>query len=272
MKIKVMQYNVLTGFRKLEEPYNLEGNRLELAKKIISKENPDILLLNEAYFETKNDSGILMDYQKLFGFKYYVHGNYIGGLSPFWGCVVLSKYPILESENKNKNKRGHFSCKIKLNEKELNLDLIHLAPAPFSSSEEQKIDIQEILKKKKKNYILSGDFNSLSPLDEYEKERMISSWKKFTEDAEAILNEMLKKKAVEEVLAHGLIDTYREKNNNFDFTIPTDFLSKDKNSGTRIDYIFCSKDFKVLKSGIIKNKFSEQASDHYLTYAVLELK
>ena len=46
----------------------------------------------------------------------------------------------------------------------------------------------------------------------------------------------------------------------------------DKGSGIRIDYIFCSTDFKVLDSVIVKNKLTELASDHYPIYSVLEIK
>jgi len=62
---------------------------------------------------------------------------------------------------------------------------------------------------------------------------------------------MLKCKAVKFILDKDLLDTYKFKNKIFDFTVPTDLRSKNKNSGIRIDYIFCSKDFKILDSGIV---------------------
>lgn len=103
-----MQYNVRTGFRKTKKPYEYEGKRLELAKEIIQKENPDILILNEAYFESKNSSGILMNYQEIFNFPFYAHGNFKNGLIPFWGNVVLSKFPIARVINKSKGLSGLF--------------------------------------------------------------------------------------------------------------------------------------------------------------------
>ena len=39
----------------------------------------------------------------------------------------------------------------------------------------------------------------------------------------------------------------------------------------RVDYIFCSKDFKILDSNIIKNKLTEKASDHYPITATVEI-
>ena len=100
---------------------------------------------------------------------------------------------------------------------------------------------------------------------------MIGAWSKFEKNAEKTIKEMLKRDAVKFVLSKGLIDTHKTKNKVFDFSIPTDFLSKDKSSGIRIDYIFCSEEFKVLNSGIIKNRFTEEASDHYPIFAELEI-
>lgn len=270
MKIKIMQYNIRTGFRKLERPYDFEGKRMVYAKKIIKKENPDILILNEAYFESKNKSGIIMDYQKIFGFQYYAHGNYKKGLSPYWGHAILSKFPIIKEINKSQGHSGLLRAKIKIKDKIINLDVVHISPMPYLSSKKQEHFTKKLLKNKE-NYVLTGDFNSLSPEDKYQKAEMTKAWKKFDKNAGKVIKEMLKKDAVKYILSKGLIDTYKIKNKNFDFSIPTDFLSKNKSSGIRIDYIFCSKDFKVIKSGILKNKMTEKASDHYPIYALLEI-
>ena len=272
MKIKVMQYNIRTGFRNEKPPFCFEANRLLLAQKIVKKLNPDILLLNEAYFESDNSAGILMNYGALFHFPHYAHGNYKKGMSPFWGSALLSKYPIVKIENKNAGLKGWLSCQIKVGKKVLNVLLTHISPIPFLSSKQQVASIKQLLKRKKKNIIFSGDFNALSPLDHYQKEKLLASWKKFDTNASNTVYELLKREAISEVLRTGLIDTYKEKNTKFDFTIPTDFLSKDKGSGIRIDYIFCSTDFKVLDSVIVKNKLTELASDHYPIYSLLEIK
>jgi endonuclease/exonuclease/phosphatase family metal-dependent hydrolase len=276
MKIKLMQYNIRTGFRNTEKPYDFEGNRMELVKEVVKKEKPDILVLNEAYFESKNRSGILMDYQKIFNFPFYAHGNYKYGFSPFWGNAILSKYPIIEIENKNKGFIGKLSVKIKIKNSLVNLDATHISPIGSRkdgclSSKGQEIGVKQVLKDKKKNYILAGDFNSLSPLDEYNENEMIESWSKIVKDSRKQIKEMLKRDAIKYVLSTGLVDSYKLKNKKFDFTIPTDFLSKDKSTGIRIDYLFCSLDLRIIESGIIKNKLTEQASDHYPTYIVLDM-
>ncbi len=271
MKIKVMQFNIRTGFRIADEPYSLEGKRLEYAKKLINNEKPDILAINEAYFESENKSGILVNYQDIFNYPYYTHGNYKGGLSPFWGSAILSKFPIIGSENNNKGLGGCLRTKIQINDKIINLDLTHISPIPYLSNKKQEKTIKEIFKKTNKNYILTGDFNSLSPLDNYNQKEMLNAWSKIFKDANKQIKEMLKRDAVRFVLSKGLIDSYKEKNKVFEYTIPTDFLSKNKSTGIRIDYIFCSKEFKVIDSGIIKNQLTEKASDHYPIYAILEI-
>ena len=271
MKIKIMQYNIRTGFRKTEKPYNYEENRIHIAKNIIKKEDPDVLILNEAYFESKNKSGILMDYQKIFGFPFYAHGNYKNGPNPFWGHALLSKYPIIESLNKSRGLAGLFRNRIKIRNKIINLDIAHISPIPYLSSKKQEEFIKKILADKPKSYILSGDFNSLSPEDRYDEEKMIKLWSKFEKNAKKVIGEMLKRDSIRCVLSRGLIDTYKAKNKKFGFTIPTDFLSKDKSSGIRIDYIFCSKEFKVINSGIIRNNLTEKASDHYPIYATMDI-
>jgi endonuclease/exonuclease/phosphatase family metal-dependent hydrolase len=285
MKLKIMQYNILAGFRKFEKPYTLEENRLKSAQKIVEKEDPDILALNEAYFESENKSAILMDYQKIFDFPFYAHGNHENKMNFFWGNCILSKHPIIFEENLSKKGKSLLRLKIKIENKIIDLDVTHLSMIPLTNSKGQGKLTKEILKGKKSNYLLIGDLNSLSPLDKYNKKKMINSWSKFSKGildmphkdrkistTKDLVEEMLKRDAVKEVSKKGLVDTYKKKNKNFDFTIPTDLLSKDKSSGVRMDYIFCSKDFKVLKSGIIKNKLTEMASDHYPIYAVLELK
>lgn len=271
MKIKVIQFNIRTGFRVTEKPYSLEAKRMKYAKKLIRKENPDILLINEAYFESKNKSGILVNYREIFNYPYYAHGNYKNGLSPFWGSAILSKFPITKIKNKNRGLGGWLSCDIIKNKKVINLNLAHITPIPYLNSKGQEKEIKKILKETNKNCILAGDFNSLSPLDHYNSKEMIKSWSKITKNADKQIKEMLKRDAVKVVLSKGLLDTYKEKNKMFNYTIPTNFLSKDKSTGIRIDYIFCSKEFKVVDSGIIKNSFSENSSDHYPIYAILEI-
>ena len=73
-------------------------------------------------------------------------------------------------------------------------------------------------------------------------------------------------------MKEGLIDTYKSKHlSETNFTMPTDLRSENKDSAVRIDYIFCSGNFKIIDAKIIKKITAEKASDHYPIYSVLEI-
>ncbi len=272
MKLKIMCYNIKRGFRELEPPHKSEEKRKKLAQKVVEKENPDVLVLNEAYFIGKN-SKIKEDYQKIFPFKYYKAGEHKKGLLPFWGDAVLSKYPITDFQNLSYGHLALLRMKIKIEDDILNLDAIHISPIPVITKSYQKELISYVLKgKSMKNYILAGDFNAVSPKDKYNKEELRKAWKNIIENGEKVIDEMIEGKTISVVLNKGLIDMYRENNKRPSYTIPTDLLSKNKSSGVRVDHIFCTNDFKVIDSYILKNKLTEKASDHYPVVAVLELK
>ena len=90
-------------------------------------------------------------------------------------------------------------------------------------------------------------------------------------DANSKMEDMLECKAIKAVRRVGLQDTFTLLNKKWDYTIPTDVLSKKKESGIRIDYIFCSSDINVLDASIIKNSWTEKASDHYPVTATIEI-
>ena len=271
MNLKIIQYNIRTGFRHLESPFKYEKNRKKIAIKIIKRENPDILILNEAYFESKNSSGIIMDYQKIFKFNYYKHIHNKKGLIQFRGDAVLSKFPIISAKNKSKGMNDLLRLKIKINSSVINLDVLHLPPTPFSKDIERKNFLKSFVKNQAKNHIITGDFNSLSKYDNYNKNNLIKSWLKIEKDAKNVISDMLKGQTTKYLISKEYVDSYKAKNKKFDFTIPTDFLSKDKSTGIRIDYIFCSKDLKIINSGIIKDRLAELASDHYPIYTIFEI-
>jgi endonuclease/exonuclease/phosphatase family metal-dependent hydrolase len=78
-------------------------------------------------------------------------------------------------------------------------------------------------------------------------------------------------KAIGALIENKLTDTFKVGGGKWACTVPTDLLSRHKDTGVRIDYIFCSSNFKVVNAGVIKNDLTEKASDHYPIYAVLEI-
>jgi len=257
MKIKIMNYNIRHGFHTLNFPFKLEKERLKKAKKIIKKEDADILILTEACYSEKNIFKILIDYKKIFGYKYAHFGKW-GKYE--WGTLILLRYPI-KAKTIKLSKRTAIKSEIKIKNKTLYIDVIHPSP---KLTEEQKIEnIKPVLKNIKSPYILTGDFNSLSDDDKYNKRKLIEGFKTFEKDPEKVVNELLKTNFIKYLKKQGLIDAFPKKDKKP--TVPTKKY-KTGNTDIRIDYFFIKKDekkMKIVETKTIKNKFAEEASDHY---------
>ncbi len=271
--IKIMEYNILSGFCDIQfdGTYNLNEKRKNLCVEVVKKYNPDILILCEADFSPKNHRKykILNNYAKIFGYPY----AYYAPRKKRGGGAILSKFPI-KSENYSIEKFSFFRSILKLGKKEIIIDIFH--PHPYNPDKDKKNFVKSILRDKNNPYLLIGDFNAISPKDKYNRKRLIKGFNKIVdedEDEEYVVDSILKAETISEVLKSGLIDTYREKNKSgkLAYTNPTNFEKGYEKSQMRIDFIFCSKDFKVLKSGIIKNFKTDKISDHYPIYADLEL-
>ena len=272
MKLKILNYNILHGFY----PYDLsiskllDTKRLKAVQEIIKLENPDIVVFTEACFAQNNIFNIKMDYPRLFDFKYHFHANVIhASIINEWGSSLLSKFPIKEAENYSMKKRGLLRAVLDIKGTLVNIDVLH--PHPKLSENEKARFMKNCLRDIKNPYILVGDLNAISPQDNYNKTKLIKGFNTFQDNAEGKINDFMKFSVIKEILNVGLKDTFKVCNKKFDFTIPTDYLSKNKDSGIRIDYIFCSKEFKVLDAKIIKNELTNRASDHYPVTALLEI-
>jgi endonuclease/exonuclease/phosphatase family metal-dependent hydrolase len=266
-----MNYNILHGFHSDNQPFVLQEDRLKSAQEVVKRENPDILILTEACFADKNKYGIKMNYKKLFSFPHYFHtitGNE-------WNSALLSKYPINSSQDYCMDRRMFFRNELDVDGNKIYLDVAH--PHPDLSEFERKRFFHSYLRDiPDKSYILTGDFNAISDQDKYYREKLIKGFLGFIKNKEVVdkvVDERLTHQAISEIRRHNLIDTYRKINKGVQqYTIPTDYLSLDKSSGMRVDYIFCSPDFEVEDARVIKNELTEKASDHYPVIAQLKLK
>ncbi|MBI4145685.1 endonuclease/exonuclease/phosphatase family protein [Candidatus Woesearchaeota archaeon] len=272
MKIKVMTYNVLYGL------HNRDGNlilldlaRMRAVRNIVRAEKPDILGLTEAVyceFWTSQDRNriIRVDYEQLFGLKH----SYATGFEQEWGSMILSKFPILHAERLQlgKNHRGESVSAIRatldVNGKRVHVDVVH--PAPKISDNDRVTAFAPLLKTFTAPYLMIGDFNSLSEEDAYDRKKLIREIPANGKEARVVADRMLVRNLIPSVRSHGLEDTLPK--NNRTHTIPT--KSKGREPKLRLDYIFASRDFKVISSRVIKNKLTETASDHYPVVAELE--
>ncbi len=271
MKIKVMNYNILNGFCNDLPPFQLNPDKMNNAIKVIEGQNPDILILTEAYFwpfaKKANLKNLQPTFKKLYNeYTSLAHGSFR------WAPVALSKYPVKEFDTSmSKYQLNYMRTLIDINGKNLTLDVFH--PHPDTNEEQKSEFLKTILKDKPSNYILIGDFNALSPQDNYNKQKLITGYETFMKNkGKSKVEDMLRGLSIGTILNHKLVDTYKIKNKIDDFTMPTDLRSKNKDSAIRLDYIFCSKDIKIADSEIIKNKLTEKVSDHYPITSVLEIE
>jgi exonuclease III len=269
--MKIMNYNILHGFHSNEQPFVLQKDRLKAAQEVVKQENPDVLVLTEACFGAENKYGINMDYKKLFDFPHAIYSL----TASEWGSSLLSKYPIVSSGNYSMDRRSFSRNILDVNGKEVCVDIAHPHP-DLNEFEKRRFFHSQLRDIPNVPYILTGDFNALSPQDTYDKEKLIQGFAKFMkneEDARKAIEGFMTYQAISEITKQGLVDTYRQiHKEQQQYTIPTDYLSSDKNSGVRIDYIFCSPHFKVEDAKVIQTKDSNSASDHYPVTSILKLR
>ena len=265
-----MQYNILHGFynplHNKDMSFDFEGDRLMAAQKAVKKENPDVLVLNEACFAEKSRWSILMDYPKLFNYPHHYHAP--SGYE--WGISVLSRFPIVERENYSLPNCPFARITLDLKGYKLGLNVLH--PHPTLTEEEKMRFVQSSLRDIKHPCLVVGDFNALSDEDDYNFDKLYRGFSNFDKHASNTVKEFKKRLPIRAILDKRLRDTFIVARNPWNYTIPTDHCSKNKDSAMRIDYIFCSNDIGVKDAYVVKNNFTEKASDHYPIVAVLDIK
>ncbi|MDP3881823.1 MAG: endonuclease/exonuclease/phosphatase family protein [Nanoarchaeota archaeon] len=274
--MKVIAYNILTGLcnKGKNGDYHKNSKREILVKEVIKKENADIVILSEVCFLRKNKSAVLQNYKKIFGYAYWFGAtdNYFAEID--WGVGVLSKFPIVKAYDYNTKHSRFVRVLIKIKNKIITIDAVH--PDQYHNEHQRAQWFKTVIRDRKDPYIIAGDFNAFSPQDKYDKNDLIAGFETYykTEEAykaKSVVEDILQGKAIKTLIKAGLADTFKVKNKNFDYTFHTSLIGNNTDL-SRLDYIFCSKDFKIIDAGIIKNKLTEQASDHYPVYAILELK
>lgn len=246
------------------DPPRFQPERRKLVLKTIKEENPDILTICEASYPKENIySKVRRDYKKIFKFPY----SYVAAYKDRGGIAIFSKFPF-NIEDYAYGLNPLVRANIKAKNKKFSLDLVH--PFPTLKEEEKARFMKHILSSRKKGaYILMGDFNAISPEDRYDKKIMLRGFSRFDPNAEYVVKSFLGRKAIKEVLDSGLKDTFKFTKKPWHCTVPTDLLNTNKDSGTRLDFIFCSKAFKVKDAEIIVNESTNKASDHYPITAIL---
>ncbi len=243
----------MNGFHTEKEPYKLQKKRLEASKRIVKKENPDILCLCEANFAGPNPFNIKMDYQKIFGYRYV----YFASRKRQFGNMILSNYPMDKVYSFSDERFICLRAKFIIKGEDLYLDIVH--PSPRLKSKDAIRYMASVLNDKKDNYILTGDFNALSDEDKYDIKKIKRLMKRI--DPEKTLKSLLDRRLLSWLGKQKLIDVMKKFEGGF--TMPTDLIDKKKESPLRIDYFFASKKIKIKDAKVIRGKDTEMASDHY---------
>lgn len=265
MILSVMQYNVLHGFHSESRPYILEDERLQAAREVVDEVDPDILVMNEACF-AEPYRGIHVDYPRLFGRPHQAVARGAGE----WATCILSRFPIRWSNNQSRYRRQFLRACLETGGGELMLDAVH--PHPDLAEAEKRDFLREVVRTARPPYVLAGDLNACSSEDRYDRAELLAGFECFTPQAAAKVDDLLQCLAVRELLDRGLMDAYLAASpKKFGYTIPTDWLSRDKRSAVRIDHIFCSPDLTPLDAGIVQSSLTERASDHHPVYATFRL-
>lgn len=272
--MKICSYNLKDGFcdkvcDKVSDEnhkYELNLERQKAGQNIVKEIDSDILIICEADYSS--EYGGFQDYKKVFNYPY---GVFAAKRYPHrdFGIGILSKYPIINAQKHTPENSRWIRADIEVEGKLIQMVAVH--PNPHNTSIEKQDLFKEILNTQKDLFILGGDLNALSPEDAIDENELLKSFaKKFNnlDKARKVVEEMTKKETVKFLLANGLQDTYTKLNKDRDYSYHTQLSG---NSYARYDYIFCSNNFKIIDSGIVKNELTEKASDHYPVYTILEI-
>lgn len=247
--LRILSYNILHG----------GGKRQKKILHIIKKINPDICGILEAVGWQNKE-------------KYFKHIANNLGYDFFYLAVANSKYNIaIFSKISLKlklvtRKIRHIFVKttiIRGSFKGFNIFFIHLSPL---SEKARLVEVEELLKyiTKSSKAIIMGDFNSLSSSDPYNKKELLKIFQK--NNIKKYGEKRLYFDVIKKIESSRFIDAVKVFNHPFEPTTPTP-SNKDFNHATniRIDYAFVTKNIikNLKKIEVVKNKITNQASDHY---------
>lgn len=268
MPFRLLTYNILEGFRPLgadeAERRSIDRARLDAARQLFAELAPEIVVLNEALYCDAYD-GITIDYGALTGYPHAAAALY----DREWGNAILSRFPILGAEETRLYNRGGLRARITLPEGMVTIASYH--PHPGREPRHKAADFAALIGGIEGPLVLCGDFNSISPEDPVDTERLLRDFRRFSPAPEAALARFLESgHAVFSLLsARGLRDAIPPQGRRY--SMPTDLRSPDKDAAMRLDHIFVSRDIAVQHGEVLHHALSELASDHHPVIADLAL-
>lgn len=228
--MRVISYNLLEGM-KLDSSKNKA-----LFTAWVKRYDPTVLAIQEANGFTQQSIEKLA---KQYGHPYAVLVKESG-----YPTAITSKEPILFVQKVVDNMTHGF---IQATIGGCNFIVLHLNPHHEKKRREELNIILQTVKQtgEKRDWLIMGDFNSVSPLDSLHYSRE----KDYTLHAK-----------IESV---GFKDVLSEKG--FEPTIPTKRYATETKESVRYDFIYVSKKLKkqVVNAFVIRDDFTDNYSDHY---------
>jgi len=263
-----MTYNIERGFH--SKDHVLERERLEAVQEVVKEVNPEVLSLVEAWYGGDNSKGIFMDYKKLFGFPYCCFGPFLEvghKKEDVGGNCLLSKISM-DAKPFSLAYKGAVRGEFELEDRLLMVDVVHPS---YSVSDVEKINtLSPLISTRKSPYIVTGDFNTLYPGEEYDWDELTKDLTRFDSKlGEQIIENWKKADLVSWLMRLGLRDAFPVERR--ESTLPTSYVHSTPRTGVRMDFFFVSENVKVIDAYVLKNRHTEIASDHYPIIGVFEV-
>lgn len=250
--LRIASFNILKGGEK----------RLKDISKTIKGINPDVCGILEAV-EWQNKKTFYKKFANNLGYDFF---DLVIANSKY-NIAIFSKIPI-QMKTIRKGIR-HVIPEVIIKDgsyKNFHIFFVHFSPA---SEDARLLEVEELKKhiRKSSKAIVIGDYNSLSPLDPYNKKELLKIFKKNNIVKYGI--NKLRFDVINKIESLELIDATKYLKYPFITTTPTP-SNKDisHTANIRIDYAFLSKNIlKYLKKvEVVKSRVADTASDHYPIY------
>lgn len=262
--IKIMSYNVkLFGLYNSYSDDSSNKSEHDSIMELINKENPNIIFLQEYYYDKKEKFTTKSDLLKVKNLKYFSHSFLFTRDKHQFGTAVFSSYPIIKSNMINFGQTTGNSCMycdVVVNNDTIRMFNVHLASIHFgkedynfihelSSNNNDTLSIKQsslkIFRKLRKAYMIRA-----TQVEKLAQEIAISPYKVVIAGD---FNDPPVSYTYNSIAKLELLDAYKESGNGWSNTF----------AGIlplfRIDYIFHSSKIKSFRYKTIKKKFS----DHY---------
>lgn len=252
-EMKLICYNIEYGMR-----CDTTENK-EIFAQWVREQDPDILTLQEVNYFTQKS---LEKLAKSYGHPYAIICKEGG-----FPTAITSKYPIV---NVQKCVDNRWHGVLIANVMGYNVVSLHLSPHQYQSRWEDIEFVLETIRQSENpdKWILTGDFNSISPLDaekyaDGKQEQRLRSFELKNPKQRHLVDGKLDFSTQQRILDFGFIDGQRG-DSRFSFS---DF-------GARIDFIYISKDQKrdFIEGDFITDSFTTKYSDHKPIYIILKDK